>query len=78
MEPEFTWDLFVDGASSSARNGARILSKGPDGINVCYALRFDFLASNNMAKHKALTNDMQIATQVAVKTLKSTTILNWS
>lgn len=78
MEPEFTWDLFVDGASSSAKRGARILSKGPDGINVCYALRFDFLASNNMAKHKALTNDMQIATQVAVKTLKSTTILNWS
>lgn len=55
-EPEFTWNLFVDGASGSTVNGAWILLKGPDGFKVCYALCFDFAASNNMAKYEALLN----------------------
>lgn len=68
-EPEFTWNLFVDGASGSTSSGAGILLKWPDGFKVCYALHFHFLASNNMAEYEALLNDKQIVMEVGATDL---------
>ena len=45
------WRLFVDGAANSQGSGAGLILASPDGINVEYALRFEFQASNNEAKY---------------------------
>lgn len=60
----------MDGASDSTGSGAGVLLKGPGEFKLCYALRFDFLASNNMAIYEALINGMQIAIEVRVLDLK--------
>ena len=44
---EETWDLYVDGASSTNGSGTGIILEGPRGITVEHALRFNFKASNN-------------------------------
>lgn len=58
LKYEFIWNLFVDGASGSTSSWVGILLKGADGFKVCYALRFAFPVSNNMAEYEALLNGM--------------------
>lgn len=67
----------MDGALGSTGSGARILLKGPDGFKVCYALRFDFLASNNMAEYEALINSIQIAMEVRANNLGINSDRSW-
>ena len=49
-----TWTLYVDGSSNSQGSGAGIILTTPDGIQLEYALRFRFQASNNEAEYEAL------------------------
>ncbi|XP_021603076.1 uncharacterized protein LOC110608172 [Manihot esculenta] len=67
---EFNWKLYVDGASSVGGSGAGIMLKGPEGFKVCYALRLEFKASNNVAEYEALINGMLIAAEVGVTDLE--------
>ncbi|XP_043818212.1 uncharacterized protein LOC122725251 [Manihot esculenta] len=67
---EFSWKLYVDGASSAGGNGAGIMLKGPEGFKFCYALRLEFKASNNVAEYEALINGMQIAKEVGATDLE--------
>ncbi|XP_043811565.1 uncharacterized protein LOC122723477 [Manihot esculenta] len=67
---EFNWKLYVDGASSAGGSGAGIMLKGPEGFKVCYALRLEFKASNNVAEYEALINGMIIAMEVGVTDLE--------
>ncbi|XP_021602946.1 uncharacterized protein LOC110608038 [Manihot esculenta] len=67
---EFNWKLFMDGASNAGGSGARILLKGPEGLKVCYALRPEFIASNNMAEYETLINGMLMASEVGATDLK--------
>ena len=48
------WKVFVDGASSALRAGARIFIITPEGIRVEHSFRLDFKTSNNEAKYEAL------------------------
>ena len=43
------WKLFVDGASNAQGSGAGLILTSPEGIDIEYALRFRFQASNNEA-----------------------------
>ncbi|XP_043806645.1 uncharacterized protein LOC122721793 [Manihot esculenta] len=43
---------------------------GPEGFKVCYALRLDFNASNNVAEYEALINGMLIAMKVGATDLE--------
>ncbi|XP_043812740.1 uncharacterized protein LOC110608389 [Manihot esculenta] len=61
---EFNWKLYVDGASGAGGSGAGIMLKGPEGFKVCYALRLEFSATNNVAEYEALMNRMMIAAEV--------------
>ncbi|XP_021598923.2 uncharacterized protein LOC110604950 [Manihot esculenta] len=67
---EFSWKLYVDGASSTRGSGARIMLKGPEGFKVCYALRLGFKTSNNVSEYEALINEMLIAMEVGATDLE--------
>lgn len=60
----------MDGELGSMGSGVGILLKGPDRFKVCYPLRFDFLASDNMAEYESRLNGMQIAMGVGVTDLR--------
>ncbi|GJS88352.1 reverse transcriptase domain-containing protein [Tanacetum coccineum] len=48
------WTLFTDGSSYIDGSGARLILTIPEGTKFTYALRFEFDATNNEAKYKAL------------------------
>ena len=68
--PEFYWKLYVDGASGTEGSGAGIMLMGPEDFKVCYALRLEFKASNNVAEYEALINGMLVALEVGVTDLE--------
>ena len=45
------WKLSVDGASNAQGSGAGLILTSPEGIDIEYALRFGFQASNNEAEY---------------------------
>ena len=55
------WRLSVDGAANSQGSGAGLILTSPDGIDVEYALRFGFQASNNEAEYKAVIAGLNLA-----------------
>ena len=48
------WKLYVDGASNAQGSGAGLILTSPEGIDIEYALRFGFHASNNEAEYEAV------------------------
>ena len=55
------WRLSVDGAANSQGSGAGLILTSPDGIDVEYALRFKFQASNNEAEYEAVIAGLNLA-----------------
>ncbi|XP_071933896.1 uncharacterized protein [Coffea arabica] len=68
--PEELWVLFVDGVSSKEGSGAGLLLISPTGEELTYALRFDFLASNNEAEYEALLTGLRIAHQMGITAIR--------
>ena len=48
------WKLSVDGASNAQGSGAGLILTSPEGIDIEYAFRFGFHASNNEAEYEAV------------------------
>ncbi|GKV44764.1 hypothetical protein SLEP1_g51920 [Rubroshorea leprosula] len=64
-QPELdNWILYVDGASSNKGSGAGAILLGPEGYRSEHALKFNFDATNNMAKYKALLLGLQLAIEL--------------
>nr|GEU62244.1 reverse transcriptase domain-containing protein [Tanacetum cinerariifolium] len=63
--------LFTDGSSCIDGSGARLILINPEGVEFTYALRFQFVASNNEAEHEALVVGLRIATQIGVKNVQA-------
>ena len=55
------WRLSVDGAANVQGSDAGMILTSPDGIDVEYALRFGFQASNNEAEYKAVVVGLNLA-----------------
>ena len=55
------WRLSVDGAANAQGSGAGLILISPDGIDVEYALRFGFQASNNEAKYEVVIAELNLA-----------------
>ena len=53
--------LSVDGAANSQGSGAGLILTSPDGIDVEYALKFEFQAFNNEAEYKAVIAELNLA-----------------
>ncbi|KAL0434488.1 UNVERIFIED_CONTAM: hypothetical protein Slati_2783100 [Sesamum latifolium] len=68
-EDEGKWILHVDGSSTLAGSGAGIVLTISEGDELEYALRFDFMASNNEAKYDALIVRMKMALDAGSRNL---------
>ncbi|KAI3461303.1 hypothetical protein Pfo_017966 [Paulownia fortunei] len=55
------WTLYVDGSSTSTGSGAGIVIESPQGDKFEYALKFEFLTSNNEAEYEALLAGLKLA-----------------
>ena len=51
----------MDGATNAQGSGAGLILISPDGIDVEYALRFGFQASNNEAEYEAVIAGLNLA-----------------
>ena len=55
------WRLSVDRAANAHRSGVGLILTSPDGIDVEYALRFKFQASNNKSKYEVVIAGLNLA-----------------
>ncbi|KAJ4715114.1 Retrovirus-related Pol polyprotein from transposon opus [Melia azedarach] len=69
-ETSSPWILHVDGSSSSQGSGAGVLITSPDGVDISYALRFEFKASNNEAEYEALIAGLKMAKSLGAEWLE--------
>ena len=64
------WRLFVDGAANAQGSGAGLILTSPDGIDIEYALRFGFRASNNEAEYEAVIAGLNLTHSMKVDQLE--------
>ena len=64
------WRLSVDGAANSQRSGAGLILTSPDEIDVEYALRFGFQASNNEAEYEVVIAGLNLVHSMEVYQLE--------
>ena len=64
------WKLSVDGASNAQGSRAGLILTSPEGINIEYALRFGFQASNNKAEYEAVIAGLNLAHSLEVHQLE--------
>ena len=55
------WKLSVDGTANAQGSGAELILTFPEGIDIEYALRFGFRASNNEAGYEAIIVGLNLA-----------------
>ena len=63
------WKLYVDGAANAQGIGAGLILTSPEGIDIEYALRFGFQASNNEAEYEAVIAGLNLAHSMEVEHL---------
>ena len=64
------WKLSVDEASNAQGSGAGLILTSPEGIDIEYALRFGFHASNNEAEYEAVIAGLNLAHSLEVDQLE--------
>ena len=64
------WKLSVDGASNAQGSGAGLILTSPIGIDIEYALRFGFQASNNEAEYEAVIVGLNLVHSLEVDQLE--------
>ena len=64
------WKLSVDGASNAQGSGAGLILTSPKGIDIEYALRFGFRASNNEAENEAVIAGLNLTYSLEVDQLE--------
>ena len=64
------WRLSVNGAANAQGSGAGIILTSPEGIDIEYALKFGFRASNNEAEYEAVIAGLNLAHSMEVDQLE--------
>ena len=64
------WRLSVDGAANSQGSGAGLILTSPYGIDMEYALRFGFQASNNEAEYEVVIVGLNLSHSMEVDQLE--------
>ncbi|XP_071740833.1 uncharacterized protein [Rutidosis leptorrhynchoides] len=65
------WKLYTDGASSSDGSGAGLMLVNPEGKEFTYALRFEFVTTNNEAEYEALLAGLRMAKELKILHLRA-------
>ncbi|GKB06359.1 reverse transcriptase domain-containing protein [Tanacetum coccineum] len=69
LKPGNAWKLFTDGASSSDGSRAGMMLVSPEGKEYTYALRFEFVTTNNEAEYEALLAGLRIVKEMEIREL---------
>ena len=64
------WKLSVDGAANAQGSGAGLILTSPEGIDIEYALKFGFQASNNEAEYEAVIAGLNLTLSMEVDQLE--------
>ena len=64
------WKLSVDGAANAQGRGVSLILTSPKGVNVEYALRFWFPASNNEVEYEAIIARLSLAHSMEIEYLE--------
>ncbi|XP_074324084.1 uncharacterized protein LOC141661003 [Apium graveolens] len=64
------WVLYFDGASKINSSGAGLVLQIPDGLLIEYAMKLNFLTTNNEAEYEALIAGLGLAGTLGVKNLE--------
>ena len=64
------WRLSIDGAANAQGSGAGLILTSPDGIDIEYAVRFGFRASNNEVEYKVVIAGLNLAHLMEVDQLE--------
>ena len=64
------WKLSVGGATNAQGSGAGLILTSPEGIDIEYALRFGFQASNNEAEYEAVIAGLSLAHSLEIDQLE--------
>ena len=64
------WKLSVDGAANAQGSGAGLILTSPKGIDIEYALRFEFRASKNEAEYEVVIVGLNLAQSMEVDQLE--------
>ena len=64
------WKLSVDGATNAQGSRAGLILTSPEGIDIEYALRFGFQASNNEAEYEAVIVGLSLAHSLEIDQLE--------
>ena len=64
------WKLFVDRAANAQGSGAGLILTSLEGINIEYALRFGFQASNNEAEYEVVIAGLNLSHSMEVDQLE--------
>ncbi|KAI3798231.1 hypothetical protein L1987_33502 [Smallanthus sonchifolius] len=66
-----TWRLFTEGSSNEEGCGAGLILTSPEDIELTYALRLEFQATNNEAEYEALIAGLKMADRMKAKHLEA-------
>ena len=64
------WRLSVDGAANAQGSGVGLILTSPEGIDIEYALRFGFQASNNEVGYEAVIAELNLVHSMEVDQLE--------
>ena len=64
------WQMSVDGSSGEQGSGAWIVLEGPKGEEIYYAVKLEFIATNNQAEYEALIAGLELAKAVKADRVK--------
>jgi hypothetical protein len=65
-----TWIAYVDGSSASGRSGARVVLQGPNQEKFDYAIKFEFVATNNEAEYEAVLSALTMAREMGITNIE--------
>ena len=64
------WKLFINGAANAQGSGAGLILTSPEGIDIEYAVRFGFQASNNEAEYEDVIAGLNLAYSMEIDQLE--------
>jgi ribonuclease HI len=65
-----TWVAYVDGSSANQKSGVGVTLASPDGESFQYAIKLDFVTTNNEAEYEAVLAGLSIAQEMGAKNVE--------
>jgi ribonuclease HI len=70
LPKESTWVVFVDGSSTRGRSGVRVLLRNPEGQEFGFAVKLDFVTTNNEAEYEAVIAGLALSREMGATNVK--------